>query len=702
MILSRVPSSQTIRPGFQGLGAAFYPEHHPRETWKEYVRLIARAGLVFVRMGEFAWDKMEPLEGVYDFAWLDEALALLRAEGVQAMLCTPTASPPFWACENYPDILPVTESGKTHGFGLRRCTCPTSPSYRRLSVGIATALARHYASNPQVTAWQVDNEFGHPFCYCARCLEQFRAWCRNRFGTIDCFNDALCTHFWSQTIPDFGRIPFPNTCPHPGLIMLYHQFFSDVTIACYQGQITALRECGVVAPITTNMMLTWYGYDHEKMARDLDVVAGDHYALDPSCWLFGKDFLNEAFVNAYLRGIGHGRNVWFNEFQCGRSSKLKLPLPGQIRWNALTQIGLGADRISYFRFDTCPSGGERDQYGAVGVHRKPGRCYTELSGTANELKALRPILDGSTPVPASVAVLYTFESHVHFAREQQLSGSDPASFGNQYAVHVSRHFRALVRQNIPCDIVFSESDLSQYRVLITPATAILPMSLAQKLREFVGGGGTLVMTSRSGVLDENGTVWSLSPPATLNDLFGIEVHDYGGCNCAADELRLAPVGPAAVFAPIGGVEWTDEIALCAPDVEVIGQFEGPSFGCSPAITRHRYGAGNAWYLGAVLDQRGYDTFYAAIARPLGLTPLMHLPEGLYVSARCKGDRMIMFLNNPSCERREVSLPQPFTDILLTRFLSGPIVLEPFDVRVLEAQGKTSGLGPIAPKSWNSA
>ncbi|MCM8770039.1 MAG: beta-galactosidase [Candidatus Omnitrophica bacterium] len=183
-----------------GLGGAFYPEHHPRETWQEYIRLAGELGLKAVRIGEFAWDKMEPEENYYDFSWLDEVFSLLSQENIQVVLCTPTAVPPIWACERYPEIFPVLEDSRTFGFGVRRYTCPTSPAYRRLCQNIVEAMAEHYGKNPVVYTWQIDNELGHPFCFCSRCLQAFQEWCQREYKTIEVFNEAMVLSFWGQTL----------------------------------------------------------------------------------------------------------------------------------------------------------------------------------------------------------------------------------------------------------------------------------------------------------------------------------------------------------------------------------------------------------------------------------------------------------------------------------------------------------------------
>ncbi|MHB9132922.1 MAG: beta-galactosidase [Armatimonadota bacterium] len=663
-----------LQPHFHGLGAAFFPEHHPRETWDEYASLLAGAGFSFVRMAEFTWDKMEPREGEYDFAWLDDIMGRLDRYGIKVILCTPTAVPPIWACEKYPEIHPVMDNGKVFGFGIRRYTCPTSIAYHTLNERLVSALAEHYGDNPQVLAWQLDNEFGHPFCFCPRCLQAFQQWCRARFGTIERFNDALCTHFLGQTFQDFSQIAFPITYSHPGMWLMYHRFFSDATIECYRKQVETLKSHGVQAPVTTNMMPTWYGYDHEQMGTHLDVIAGDHYALSGRT-NFGGLMANEMFVNAYLRGMKGGQNVWYHEFQCGVAGTL--PLPGQVRWETLTQIGLGADLINYFRFDTCPNGMERDGLGLLRVHRKPGRVYGEMQALNQELKGLQPLLDGSTPPRAKIAMLFTHDNHCEFARSHK-----PAEFagnsGNGYSIHLARHYQAIVKQNITCDIVYPHADFSAYDVIVAPALYILPADLAERLKTFVANGGTLLLTSATGMADEHATILDHPLPGPLAEACGIEVRDYGIPNPTAGPVCL--VSTMDAFSPLGEVKYIDEILPQSDAVEVLARFDNHFYQDIPALTRHAYQAGTAYYLGTVLTEDGYNTIYRMLTTAWDLHSVLDLPEGVYSFTRINSDTEILFISNPHTESREVTLPGGY--LCNGQAVSGTVQMKPFDVLVL--------------------
>ena len=70
------------------LGVCYYPEHWPRGVWEDDARRMADLGLTWVRIGEFAWSRLEAEEGTYTFDWLDDAIAVLKAAGLTVVLGT--------------------------------------------------------------------------------------------------------------------------------------------------------------------------------------------------------------------------------------------------------------------------------------------------------------------------------------------------------------------------------------------------------------------------------------------------------------------------------------------------------------------------------------------------------------------------------------------------------------------------------------
>jgi len=112
------------------LGAAWYPEQWPESRWEEDLRLMEAADLKVVRIAEFAWSRMEPSEGHYDFDWLERAINLAGKHHIVSVLGTPTATPPAWLARKYPDTLRIEANGQRVMHGNRAHASASSPRYR--------------------------------------------------------------------------------------------------------------------------------------------------------------------------------------------------------------------------------------------------------------------------------------------------------------------------------------------------------------------------------------------------------------------------------------------------------------------------------------------------------------------------------------------------------------------------------------------
>ena len=185
--------------------------------------MMADFGITNVRIAEFAWALMEPSEGHYDFAWLHKSVDILRAHKLAVILGTPSAAPPPWLSQKYPEVLIVTEQGMTLSPEGRRFTCPSNQLYRRLSNSIAAEMAKSFAQTAGIIGWQIDNEYtlsGYPRCYCKACREGFQEWLRAKYDSLETINKTWGTSFWSQVYTDFSQIPVPTPSggpPNPGM-----------------------------------------------------------------------------------------------------------------------------------------------------------------------------------------------------------------------------------------------------------------------------------------------------------------------------------------------------------------------------------------------------------------------------------------------------------------------------------------------------
>ena len=128
------------------LGTCYYPEHWPSTQWNDDASRMAELGLNVIRIGEFAWSRYEPEPGIFEWAWLDQAIETLAKHGLKIVLCTPTATPPRWMLERYPDMLARDINGHERKFGSRRHYCFSHVGYQNESSRIAGLMAERYGS----------------------------------------------------------------------------------------------------------------------------------------------------------------------------------------------------------------------------------------------------------------------------------------------------------------------------------------------------------------------------------------------------------------------------------------------------------------------------------------------------------------------------------------------------------------------------
>ena len=94
------------------LGAAWYPEQWPESRWDADLTLMEKAHITFTRVGEFAWSTMEPSEGNFQLDWLERAIRLAEKHHVAIVIGTPTAAPPAWLTQKYPETLRTMADGR--------------------------------------------------------------------------------------------------------------------------------------------------------------------------------------------------------------------------------------------------------------------------------------------------------------------------------------------------------------------------------------------------------------------------------------------------------------------------------------------------------------------------------------------------------------------------------------------------------------
>lgn len=357
-------------------GVCYYPEHWPESRWLIDVQLMREAGIDIVRIGEFAWSKMEPQEDVYDWEWLDRAIDVLGRAGLQVVLGTPTATPPVWLSRAHPDILRVDADELQRDHGTRRHYCPNSTTYRAYSRRIVRAMAERYGTHPHVIGWQIDNEFGGgktARCYCPNCVAAFSAWLDARYKSIETLNEAWGAVFWSQSYAGFDEIRPPHAgvnYKNPSQVLDFYRFSAESYVTYQQEQIDILRDLAPNHFITHNFMGLYRDLDQHALAKALDFATWDAYPTGfPERWrnflyapdadfsrndpVYAYDVGEPVMINmahALTRGLKQ-QPFWIMEQQCGHINWAGLnpqARRGTVRLWTWQSVAAGADVIVFF------------------------------------------------------------------------------------------------------------------------------------------------------------------------------------------------------------------------------------------------------------------------------------------------------------------------------------------------------------------
>ncbi|WP_231731208.1 MULTISPECIES: beta-galactosidase [Sphingomonas] len=510
------------------LGCCYYPEHWPEDIWADDARRMAEMGLSRVRIGEFAWSRIEPEPGRYDWGWLDRAVDTLHGAGLGIILGTPTATPPKWLVDAMPDMLAVDACGQARRFGSRRHYCFSHAGYRTECARIVTALAERYGAHPSIVAWQTDNEYGcHDtvVSYSAAAADGFRRWLAARYGDVATLNAAWGNVFWSQEYRAFGEIDPPHltvTEPNPAHVLDYRRFASDEVVAFNRLQVDIIRAHSPGRDVVHNYMGFFTAFDHHEVSRDLDVATWDSYPIGflEQFWFSRDDKLRYArqghpdiagFHHDLYRGCGNGR-WWVMEQQPGPvnwAAHNPAPLPGMVRLWTLEAAAHGAELVSYFRWRQAPFGQEMHHAGLLRPDSVDDAGAHEARAAAADLAAI-----GALGAPArSVALVFSYEA-------AWLFDAQPQGRSFRYVELVFQFYSALRRLGLDVDIVPADAALDGYRMVVVPSLPVLAPSLVDKLQHL---NIPVLFGPRSGSRTRDCQIPGTLPPGPLQHAIPISI-----------------------------------------------------------------------------------------------------------------------------------------------------------------------------------
>jgi len=638
---------------------------------------MREAGVNLVSLGIFAWSRLEPTEGTFDFDWLDRIVNMLHEGGVSVDLATATASPPPWLSHAHPEMLPVLADGVRLWPGARQHYCPSSPVYRDATRRLVDALATRYAQHPALVMWHVGNEYAcHvPACYCDVSARAFRGWLTSRYTTVDELNRAWGTDFWSQRYSAWDEILPPRstpTWPNPTQQLDFMRFSSDELLECYEVERAVLKERTPNIPITTNFMRFFKPLDYWKWAEREDIVSNDVYQdpLDPEAGM------RAAMAGDLMRSLGGGRPWVLMEQSPNRVNwrEVNAPkAPGQMRLWSYQAVARGADGIMFFQWRQSRAGAEKF-HSAMVPHGNPQSSPTwrEVVRLGAELRELDAVC--GSRIRADVAILLDWESW--WALELPSKPSNRI----QQLEQLEAFYRPLFEANVTVDFARPGDDLSGYKLVVAPTLYLVSDAAAANINSYVEGGGHLVMSFFSGIADPNEHIRLGGYPQPFARTLGVQVLDW------------APLGDGQSL-PVRFIDGTEARAdmwselISVQGAEVHATFGGSYVEGHPAVTLNRFGGGTAQYIGTQLDMVALAKSLKDAWTRAGVRPVVEAPSGVEAVRRHVTDGSLLFLLNHGEASAEVAVSASASLVSGGQALSdGRVHLAARDVAIVHESG----------------
>jgi len=666
------------------IGTYYYPEQWPRDQWERDFDRIASMGLQIVHMAEFAWFSMEPRAGVFKFDWLDEAIDLAAKRNLEIILCTPTAAPPVWLAQDYPDSLLKDDAGTRARFGGRRHYSPMSSAMRNATRRIVTEMAERYGDHPSVIGWQIDNEYSGPFDQNQETHQAFRDWLQRKYKTIDALNNAWGCQFWNTYYTGFAQVMLPKdrdpryANPHHHLDA--SRFWSWAWADFNRLQAKLLRPYIGDRFVTTNFMPFHLDANPADMAEDLTLFAWDCYPV--TGW--EKNIIDQTYrlANPNMIGLVHDHMASFN----GRWAQLELQ-PGQVNWSGVpvllfpgavrlwlwTCFAHGAEFVTTYRFRQPNFGTELFHHGLMnpdGVTMSEGgkqfvRVIDELrsiedrgsrieDGKSGASRPQSSILNPPSSLPA-VGLLFDFDQLWYFKTLPQARKWDQP-------VWLQSWYGALARSGLQIRIIHPDRPWpDDLKMIVAPSVQMLDETLVKRLSDYAGDGGNLILTCRTGLMDRSGQLWRGLVGKPILPLIGTNITAYDGL---PDDLWGS--------VEMDGKEYPWQVwgDLLEPsnEVEVLARYADQFYRGAIAGTRRVHHKGVVSYCGVYAEPSFVDAFVEKIARDANL-PITILPPRVHLLER---DGLKILLNYQDAA---VEAPAPEG----SQFLLGSKSVEPAGV-----------------------
>ncbi len=665
------------------MGVAYYPEHWDKTLWRDDLQRMLNTGITTIRIAEFAWNLVEPREGEFTFDFWDEYLDLCEEMGMHVIFCTPSATPPAWLTEKYPEVLNANLEGVLYRHGGRRHYNYNSKIYQMFVSRIVEKEAEHYAKHPAIVGWQIDNEINCEISnfYSEADSLAFRIWAKEKYQTLDALNKAWGTVFWNQTYTDWNEIHVPRMTNYQGsnphMHLDYYRFISDSARKFCLMQAEIIRKYRKEGDFITTNGKFWNLDNHAMKDESLDVYTYDCYPNFAQALETGRHAnLNDRHWSKHLievRSINPHFGIMEQQSGAGGwATRMHQPnpRPGQLKLWAMQCVAQGADYISFFRWRTCTFGTEIYWYGILDHDNRDNRKIKEVKDFYDDFKKLDPVC-GAENV-ASFALLKDYDNEWDTNTDTWHADVTGASEEEIFIASELNH--------TPYDMLYLREDitveeLSKYPVIFYAHPSLIDEKRTELLSAYVEQGGTLILGCRSGHKDMNGKCVMMPQPGLLQKLTGTDIHE-STYPSPFEEPVYAVFGEEKMETPV-----FNDLLTPIGDAKVLAAYANSYFKGTAALVENRYGKGRVLHLGSTFSRNNVKQIleYLNILEPFA--DLIEASENVQLIMREKDGRKYLFALNYQPAEEAIVLKKTMHSVFKGLDEEGTIVLNPYETAV---------------------
>lgn len=651
------------------VGANYHPHDDKNiDKIKQDIQLMKSAGFTCVRMGHLAWDSYETSDGKFDFAWFDKVMNLMGQAGIKVIMDIAIHPAPIWLHKKYPSIDVVDANGNVKYPNHRYMDDVGDPNYQKYAVRYADSISKHYAKHPALLAFGIDNESGDgPISYSETVRQRFIVWLKNKYVTLDNLNLAWATQRWSRRLNCSDEVGLPaegSKNGAPEKILDFRRFVSDEVNQILFKVLDKVKENAPNALTNTN---AWHFsplkyFDYSEIAYSGKMTRQGEGFYPGTSLITNWGVMNAAF------GIARIQFESNNPFWCSEFTTMTA-VPNAIRKQAYATLFYGNQMVCGWTWQSMHAGEEQYLEGMLDWDGMPNRKYDEYKKIATEFKKIEKFFPYK--LQAEVGMAFSFPSQIA-----------SVAFPEQHENQLQACWDLFYWRNMDAKVVSINKSPLDYKLLFVPGVAVMDEITANKIREYVANGGTVIMTSNSAIVDETGKVFASTRPGRLHDVFGIRVASYEETEAMNEVSRKAYQGKKLEFTYRGKTIQTESArfdVIEGKGAAIIGSITSLDKDY-PIMTMNKYGKGKAIYVGLPAKGEVLGPIVDDLIKELGIKKGPEVPEG--IMARQIDTYHYLYLN-VSGESKEIKMNGKSKSILFDKNYAGNFTIAPYEPEFIE-------------------